>query len=340
MIKDRLRKWRNIIIILFLILVFSIILCLAIGPVYIPPDKVFRIVLSSVVYYNTVKDSHYNIILKLRLPRIIMGVLTGIALSLSGTVMQTLFRNPMADPYIIGLSTGAALGATISIVLLPPTLGIYTIPLLAFIGSIGTVLLVFIISNMQGGLKMDVLLLTGIAISYLESAITWIIIWCFFEDKHLIVFWTLGGLWRASWLKVKIALIPILLSSILIYLFSKDLNVLLLGEEHAQSLGVNVDRCRKVSLILSSLMTSTVVSFTGVIGFVGLIIPHMLRLIVGPDHRILIPSSILAGATFLIWTDTLARCLMEIPVGVVTSLFGIPFFLHLLIRRRRGRVFS
>jgi len=171
-------------------------------------------------------------------------------------------------------------------------------------------------------------------VTYLFSAILSILIWTLNRDAHNILLWIMGGLWGADWLKVEI-IAPIIITLILIsYIFSKDLNALLLGEETAQSIGVDVKFVERFLPILASLITSAAVSFSGAIGFIGLMMPHIMRMLVGPDHRILIPSSALAGGIFLVWADATARCLMELPVGVITALTGTPFFIYLLRRRR------
>ena len=275
-----------------------------------------------------------RIILQLRLPRILLGVFVGMALSVAGVMMQGLFRNPLAGPYVLGVSSGASLGAALSITLLPSIMGIYTTPIAAFIGGLTAIFLVYNIIKLCGRFTVEALLLAGIAVTYLFSAILSILIWTLNRDAHNILLWIMGGLWGADWLKVEI-IAPIIITLILIsYIFSKDLNALLLGEETAQSIGVDVKFVERFLPILASLITSAAVSFSGAIGFIGLMMPHIMRMLVGPDHRILIPSSALAGGIFLVWADAAARCLMELPVGVVTALTGTPFFIYLLRRRR------
>ncbi|RLI11332.1 iron ABC transporter permease [Candidatus Bathyarchaeota archaeon] len=328
-------RWRATVTYLILLLFLSLIITLAIGPVYISPTEILRVLCWKIGILNSPPRKVYvNIILQLRLPRILLGILIGASLSVSGTVMQGLFRNPMASPYVIGVSSGATLGAAIAMNMLPFIIGIYTIPVIAFLGGLFTLILVYNIARVKGRLRTDTLLLAGIAVSYFFSAIISIFVWIVSQERHQIVLWLMGGLWGAEWIKVDVIAPLTFISLAVTYMFAKDLNAMLLGEETAQSLGTNVELTKKTLLVTSALMISASVSFSGMIGFVGLIVPHVMRLLVGPDHRILIPSSALAGGIFLAWSDTLARVLMEIPVGVITAISGVPFFIYLLKKRR------
>ena len=332
-VRERLLRWRAILAYLTIGLFASIIIATAIGPVYIPPQEILSIIMYRLGFNLPSSQGAMKIILQLRLPRIILGCLIGAALSLAGVIMQGLFRNPLADPYILGVSSGASLGAALSTILLPPLIGIYTTPLASFLGGLTAITLVYGVVKLTGRFTIGSLLLAGIAIAYLFSAVLSIVIWLLSRDSHKILVWIMGGLWGADWLRVKIILPILLLLTVISLGFSKDLNALLLGEETAQSLGVNVSLIEKLLPILASLLTGVAVAFAGAIGFIGLMMPHIMRMLVGPDHRILIPSSALAGGIFLIWADAAARCLMEIPVGVVTSLCGVPFFIYLMRRR-------
>jgi len=332
---ERILRWRATVTYLILLLFLSLIITLAIGPVYISPTEILRVLCWKIGILNSPPRKVYvNIILQLRLPRILLGILIGASLSVSGTVMQGLFRNPMASPYVIGVSSGATLGAAIAMNMLPLIIGIYTIPVIAFLGGLFTLILVYNIARVKGRLRTDTLLLAGIAVSYFFSAIISILVWIVSQERHQIVLWLMGGLWGAEWIKVDVIAPLTFISLAVTYMFAKDLNAMLLGEETAQSLGTNVELTKKTLLVTSALMISASVSFSGMIGFVGLIVPHVMRLLVGPDHRILIPSSALAGGIFLAWSDTLARVLMEIPVGVITAISGVPFFIYLLKKRR------
>lgn len=336
------RSWGSITIGLIVLMGLSIVLTVAMGPVYIPPGEIMEM-LSPSYLIEIVTDilngnelsTHEIIIFQVRLPRILLGLLVGAALSVAGAVMQGLFKNPMADPYIIGISSGAGLGAAFCI-----ASGIvfgYATPLMAFIGALTAIFLVYNIARVGGKVPIDTLLLSGIAVSYFLSAITSFLMYMS-DNLHQIVFWLMGGLDGGRWIHVKI-LFPIIFFGILtIYFFSRDMNVMLLGEESAQHLGIEVEQFKGIMMILASLITAAAVSVSGLIGFVGLMIPHIMRLLFGPDHRILIPSSALAGGIFLVWTDTLARTILaptELPVGILTAFFGAPFFIYLLRSRKR-----
>jgi len=272
-----------------------------------------------------------KLIFEVRLPRVFGALLVGGGLAAAGCVMQGLFRNPMADPYIIGTSTGGALGAACAIVFL----GGLLMPLFAFIGAAASTITVYIISKRNGRIAVETLLLSGIAVSLFLSAMLSFIMYMSGNSLHQIMFWMMGGFWNIYWDDVGLALlIPV--AAIILYVFSRDLNVMALGEEEAIHLGVNTERTKKILLMVSTFITAIAVSVSGCIGFIGLIIPHIMRIFTGPDHRILLPASILAGSILLIWADTVARTLpIEIPVGIITAFLGAPFFIYLLRRRTR-----
>ena len=279
-----------------------------------------------------VPDRHETIVRAIRLPRIALGAVVGFALATAGTVMQGFFKNPMADPSIIGVSSGAAVGAvaTIAVPLAIP-FGLQTA---AFVGAIIAAAAVYLIATENGRTPVATLLLAGVAIqTFLGAVISYLLL---HADQGLneAVVWLMGHLTRASWNDVVVtAPITLVLFGVLLA-FARDLNVLLLGEDDAASLGIAVERTKRLLLAGSSVITAAAVAVAGVIGFVGLIVPHMMRLVVGPDHRILLPTSALAGATFLVLADTVARVgPAEVPVGIVTAAVGAPFFLFLLARR-------
>lgn len=330
-----------IFVILFLVLFFTIVLTMLVGSMgpigggnY---EKISFQMFLDILLGRSDSSIHRAIVLNIRLPRIFLAVLVGAALAVSGTAMQGVFKNPMADPYIIGVSSGAAVGAAISIFV-----GIkvgFLLPIFAFLGALLAVFLVYYVSRIGGKVKVGTLLLSGIAIGSFLSAVTSFLIYMAGKQLHFLVFWLMGGLDSASWTAVFIASPPILLGSVSIFLFSRHLNVLTLGDEPALNLGIDTDRTRKILLILTALIAGVAVAFSGIIGFVGLIIPHIMRILVGPNHRTLLPASALAGAIFLIWADTLARTIVsptELPVGIITALCGAPFFLYLLRKNRRG----
>ncbi|MFX0204644.1 MAG: FecCD family ABC transporter permease [Candidatus Hodarchaeota archaeon] len=282
------------------------------------------------------------IIWEIRMPRIIMGALAGMALAVAGTIMQAIFRNPMADPYILGLASGASVGASVAIIA-GGTIGFlagYTLPVFAFGGSLLTIIVVYYISNIRGMVRIDTLLLSGIAVGSFMAAVT--SFFTYISGQHLrpIIFWLMGGLSlsEGNWDSVFIAAVIIIPACIICMTFTRQLNLLLLGEETAQYRGLDTQKVQKVLLVLASLITGVAVAFTGVIGFVGLIIPHLIRLITGPDHRILLPTSSIIGASFLIIADVVAKTIIyptELPVGIITALCGTPFFLYLLRKQKK-----
>ncbi len=330
-------KWSLILIALIVGLLVSMIFALTIGSTPIHPFVIAKILLSKIV--NLTKDwpgYFESIVIGVRLPRILLGALVGAALGIAGCSMQGMFRNPMASPYVTGIASGSAFGASLVIVL---GLGWRWIAPSAFLFSVSTAFLVYFIAKTRGKIPVGTLLLTGIAISLFFSALVSFTQYVAGERQlRQIVFWLMGGLWASNWNKVLSSFPLILLGSIGISFFSRDLNLLLTGEESALDLGVGVENVRKMILVLASLITASAVAACGIIGFVGLIIPHIMRILVGPDHRILLPSSFLGGAIFLIWTDTLSRRIIaptELPVGIITAILGVPFFLFLLRKRKR-----
>jgi iron complex transport system permease protein len=280
-----------------------------------------------------------RLLLDLRLPRIFLAMITGAALSTAGASFQGTFRNPLAEPYLLGVSAGAALGATIAIVWKPlGGLGIYTLPLLAFIGATLAAFLVYRLATFGGNTRSPSLLLSGVAVGSTLTALLSFLMVTTERDLHTVVVWLMGGLTTATWTKVFITLPIVAAGFVYMMLMARRMNLLLMGEERAHELGVDSQRTRRNLMIAASLTTAAAVAFTGLIGFVGLMVPHIMRLLVGPDHRRLLPASALFGALLLLVADTVARTALapaEIPVGIITALAGGPFFLYLL-RRRKG----
>lgn len=339
-------KYSLVLTVLVFMLLFSIGLFSTIGSANISTLDTFKIILSKLPFFRNVVDISYlgksqiSIIWNIRLPRVLLGVLVGASLSLTGASFQGMFKNPMADPYIIGISSGAALGATIAIILkLDFTIfNFSSISAFAFLGGLIAVMLVYNIARVKNQVPVVTLLLSGVATSQFFTAIMSFLMVIFSKDMSKIVFWTLGSLAGKGWNPIITLSIPIIISMFLIILFARDLNIMLTGDESAESLGVDVERIKIYILLSGTFMTSIVVSVSGIIGFVGLIIPHIVRLLIGPDHRILLPSSALIGGIFMIFADTLARMIIspvEIPVGIITALFGGPFFIYLLRKKKR-----
>ena len=272
------------------------------------------------------------IVREIRLPRIVLGAVVGFALGTAGAVMQGFFRNPMADPSIIGVSTGAAVGAVATIAL-PLTIP-FGLQTAAFVGAVVTAFGVYVIATTDGRTPVATLLLAGVAVQTFLGAVVSFLLLQSGESLREAVYWLMGRLSASGWGDVEVTLPVVAVLFVVLVPFSRDLNVLMLGEEDAQTLGVPVEWTKRILLAVSSVMTAAAVAVAGVIGFVGLIVPHVMRLLVGPDHQILLPTSALAGATFLVATDTLARSGgQELPVGIITAALGAPFFLFLLTRR-------
>lgn len=330
--------------ILLLLLLASMVIGLGVGSVSLPPGEIGSILWHQLPFISEAgayPKTHEVILLKVRLPRVLLSGIIGAALSLSGAVYQGVFRNPMADPYVIGVSSGAALGAVSAmwLSLRFSFLGLGAVPPMAFLGGLGTMLLVYRIASVNGRLPILPLLLTGIAVSSFLSALVSVVLFFSHDKLRGILFWLMGGVSHASWAYVKLVFPYVIIAAVLVLVFARDLNAMLLGEEPALHLGIPVEIRKLLFLTVSSLLAACAVAVSGMIGFVGLIVPHMVRILVGPDHRRLLPASALAGAAFLGLADTLARTLLapvEIPVGVVTAFFGGPFFLVILRRRRRA----
>ena len=279
-----------------------------------------------------VPDTQETIVRDIRLPRILLGAIVGFALSTAGAIMQGFFRNPMADPSIIGVSSGAAVGAVATIAF--PLVFPFGLQAAAFVGALLAAFGVYVIATENGRTPVATLLLAGIAIqTFLGAVISYMLLQSG-ESLEEAILWLMGHLQYSSWGRIEETLPVTLLFFGILLAYARDLNVLLLGEEDAHALGIDVERTKRLLLAGSSVITAAAVAVAGVIGFVGLIVPHMMRLVVGPDHRILIPTSALAGATFLVLADTVARSgPAEVPVGIVTAAVGAPFFLFLLRRR-------
>lgn len=282
--------------------------------------------------------AHEKIIWSIRLPRILMAGLVGMGLGISGAAYQGIFRNPMADPYVLGVSSGAAFGATLAIIFI----GDYTIlrfssiTICAFLGALMTIILVYYLGQRNKRNTIATLLLAGIAVSFFLSAIISLLMILNREAIEKVYLWTMGSVAAANWSKVMMIFPVMLIGTIVLLVFSRDLDIIVSGENEAKSLGVNVDIVRKIILAATSIMVALAVSVSGIIGFVGLIIPHTVRLLFGASHRMLLPASALCGGIFMIVADTLARSIMppvEIPVGAITAVVGAPYFIYLLLRR-------
>ncbi len=311
---------------------------LTIGPAKLPLGQVLGMIASRLSPLAVLMEPDWTgadelILFEIRLPRIILAALVGGALAAAGTVFQGLFRNPMADPYVVGISAGADLGATIAHIAHLP------VPLLAFSWGLGTTLLVYQLGRVGSKTAGTVLLLAGIVVGAFMSAINSFLMVMNREEISQITVWLMGGLSSRGWDHLRGALPYFILGFALIAFFARDLNVMVLGEDRAYQLGIELERVQKMLVAGASLLTAAAVSVSGIIGFVGLIVPHTVRLLIGPDHRWLLPASCLGGGLFLLIADTLARTLldpMELPVGIITSMAGAPFFLHLLLKKKQS----
>ncbi|MHB2054228.1 FecCD family ABC transporter permease [Pantoea dispersa] len=287
-------------------------------------------------------DLAWQIWLTIRLPRVLLAVLTGMALAVSGAVMQGLFRNPLADPGLLGISSGAGLAVALSVVLpvsLPPLLALWLPSLAAFAGSLVVTLLIFSFSRLAQG-QLARLLLVGIAINALCGAAVGVLSWLS-NDQQLrqLSLWGMGSLTGAQWPSLLVCALLIVPALLLMQTRARRLNLLQLGEEDAHYMGVDVKRTQRQLLVLSALLVGTAVAVSGIIGFVGLVVPHVMRFCLGSDHRWLLPGAALAGAILLLLADTLARTVVipaEMPVGLLTSLLGGPWFLWQILRQQRG----
>lgn len=317
-----------------------IIIATGIGSVHIPTPKVLEIVLSKFTHTVNLDETWNVIIWQIRLPRVVMAALVGMALAASGATYQGLFRNPLADPYLIGVASGAGLGATVVMVsgISPYVHGFSLVPIAAFAGALLSVTFAYLISRHPGGLSKTTIILAGVAIASLTSSAAGFLMIRANPDIRPLLAWLMGGFVGTHWTEVGILLPYLIFGSLGMMVYGRILNVMQLGEEEASHLGVNVERTKLILIVLASLVTAAAVSVSGLIGFVGLVAPHVVRLIWGHDYRFLLPMSMLMGAGFLVAADIVARTVVtpsELPVGLVTAFCGAPFFLYLLYRTRR-----
>jgi iron complex transport system permease protein len=345
----RTSRWKLIVLLLLVALFVTIIVSLNVGYAQIPFGNILAILGKQIPFLNGFVDSSLvlptdaAIILQIRLPRIIAGVIVGAALAASGVVYQGVFKNPMADSYVLGVSAGAAVGASFSILFGAGIafFGFRLVQVAAFLGALFAMFLVYNISRVGSRVPVTTLLLCGIAVNFFLYAVVALLEVIAGEQLHAIVFWLIGGFSNVLWADIWTVLPFIIIGTVAAYFYARDLNLLALGEDQAQHLGVNVERVKQVLLVLASMITAAAVSLSGLVGFVGLMVPHITRLVIGPDHRILFPASTIVGAIFLVVCDAIARVIatpfastLELPVGIVTMLAGAPFFI-LLFRKKK-----
>ena len=334
--------YRRVILALVAALIAAFLVGVAVGAVWISPVATIRLIawkLGLTGRPDDVSRAAEVIVFQLRLPRVLLAAIVGGALAASGAVFQGLFRNPLADPAIIGVSSGAALGAVVVIVTVGAgSLGAFAVPLAAFVGAIATAFVVYRLARIGPAVHVATLLLAGIAIAAVISSFMSLVMSFSGEEIRDIYAWLLGGLVAQGWRSVEIVLPVVAVGVAGAWLVAHELNLISLGEERAAQLGVDLDRLKRTSIAVGALLAAAAVSVAGVIGFVGLMTPHLLRLVIGSDHRRLVPASVLGGATLLILADLIARTIVapsELPVGVVTALIGGPFFIYLM--RREGK---
>ena len=332
-------------------LILAILLCLMIvwlctitGAASVSVEDANRILLNKLFHLNVsleeISQGNITIIWNIRFPRIILGFIAGAALAVSGAGYQGIFKNPMADPFVLGVSSGAALGAAIGIVCkFTFRIGVFnSTMLLAFVGSFAALILVYSISRVGRKAPVATLLLSGVAINSTLSALMSFLMMMNKQSMDQIMFWTMGTLNGKGWNQIKAVLPWVITGLIIMLLSSRELDIMLTGEDTATQLGVNIEFVKRKILFASSLLTASVISVTGIIGFVGLVVPHVVRLFTGPKHRKLLPVSLIFGGAFMVICDTLSRSLTtsEIPVGIITSICGGPFFLYLLRKSKKG----
>jgi len=326
---------RVVLLVLLVLLAASLLAAAATGAVNIEIREIIDILI------NRTETVNSSILLEIRLPRIVLAAVIGAGLAAVGGVMQGIFKNPLVDSYTLGMSSGAALGAVISIItgINIRVFGLETTGVFAFLGAIGTLLLVYSLAYTRKRVSINSLLLAGVAVSYFIGSVISFMMMLNHDKIEHIVFWTMGSLSMATWNKAIVAAVFIIPSLAVLLLYTRELNLLAMGEESAQHLGVNTTRLKNVLLVTCSIIVGSVVSTGGTIAFLGLVAPHIIRLLCGSDNRLVIPYSALLGSILLIVSDTIGRVLIqpsEIPVGVMTSIMGGPFFIFLL-RKQNGK---
>ena len=326
------------------LLALAVVLAVGIGSTHIPLSTTAKILVSKLPFVSIVPTWPGPVetaVMDIRMPRAILAAVAGAALAVAGATYQGLFRNPLADPYLIGVAQGAGLGAVVGFTLNLgwSGWGLGLISLLAFTGGLAAAYLVYFIGRVGRTLPMTTLILAGVALGALLSAITTYLMITSGDSLHGIYSWLLGGFSSPTWDQVRIATPLIAAGVLLIWVHGQPLNVMQLDEDQAQQLGINVERTKRVLLLAATLITAAAVCFGGIIGFVGIIVPHAVRLIWGPDYRFLLPLSTLVGGIFLVLADLLARTVLapqEVPLGIITAFFGAPFFIYLLRQKKRA----
>jgi cobalamin transport system permease protein len=328
---------------LLFLLTVAVVAASSLGYIRLPFPAVLQIMASRLFdqpgWIDKIDPVWTVVVTEVRLPRILTSALVGGGLALAGVIFQGILLNPLADPYTLGVSAGAAFGASIALLLNIGMLGIYSVPLFAFVGAAGTLLLVVFLASGSGGLSSTNLVLSGIIVAAILSAGISFLKYVADEQVGVIIFWLMGSFASRTWIDVAMVGAAVVGSLMVFMVYARDLNLMALGERSATSLGVDFQRVTLVLLITASLVSAVCVAVSGIIGFVGLLVPHMMRMLAGPDNRRLLPVSMLAGAILLLGADTLTRAVLpqEIPIGVLTALVGGPFFCYVFRRRQLGK---
>lgn len=333
------RRYALLLIALGALLLMSCVVSLGFGPARVPVDVVWQILLNKLFGIGDKNWSagQEHIVWLIRVPRMLLGALVGAGLALIGAVLQAVTRNPLADPHLLGVTSGATLGAVIVVLHVGEIVGLLTLPIAAFIGALLSMILVLAIASRHGRLDSDRLLLCGVAVSFVMMAVANTLL--FLGDHRAssaVLFWMLGGLGLARWELLAIPSASVLLGLVLLLGMARPLNALMAGEQTAVTLGLNARNVRLRVFLIASLMTGVLVAISGSIGFVGLMIPHIARRLVGAEHRRLLPVSALLGSVFLVWVDVAARTLIapeDLPIGVATAAIGGLFFIGLMRKR-------
>ena len=333
-------------LILFIMLLAFITISAGMGYIRISFAEVLKIVLSKITGNSNLLNGLDNVfpyvVLEVRLPRILTSAIVGAGLSLAGVVFQGILLNPLADPYTLGISAGAAFGASIALLFNFSMLSIYTTPLFAFLGAIATLIAVLLISSFDRQTSSNNLILAGIIVAAILSAGVSFIKYVADEQVAIIIFWLMGSFASKTWTDVLLTMVFVSLGASICFFFARDLNVMSLGDRSASSLGIATNRVRIILLVTASLITASCVSVSGIIGFVGLVVPHLMRFLTGPDNKTLLPASALMGAILLLIADNITRAVLpaEIPIGVLTALIGGPFFCFIFRKHRMMRAYG
>lgn len=329
------------------LLIITLLICIGFGSVSLPAGEITRILLHNLPGLGRLIEPDWSsaseqIVMQVRLPRVLLALLVGASLAVAGAAFQGVLRNPLADPFTLGVSSGSAVGAALLIFFgwQFSLIGVFTLPAVAFLTGAATLWIVMMLARENGRIPVESLILSGVVMQSFLGAIVSFLTAMSKKTVNEILYWTMGSLSLRGWSYTAILLPYLVVGGLFLWSRSRSLNLFVLGERQAAHTGLNVERTKLIVLLVATLMTAAAVSVSGVIGFVGLVVPHIIRLITGPDYRLIIPLSALGGGIFMMWSDLAARSLLaptEIPLGVVTAFVGAPFFAYLLYRKKKAR---